>query len=462
MAGCVALIVAAGRGARLGAEGTEGAPSPKQYTLLCGRPMLSHAVAAFLDSDAVAAVRVVIHADDRARYDDAVGHLSLLEPVQGGASRQDSVRAGLESLAGEGFDSVLIHDAARPLVDAALIARTLEALAAHPGAVPALAVTDSLKRGAGGIILEAVERTELWRAQTPQGFSFTTILEAHRQAAALGTGGHTDDAAIAAAAGIEVALVPGAEDNFKITTREDLARAERLLAGAGETRTGQGFDVHAFGAEGSGPVRLCGVDVPHGRGLEGHSDADAGLHAATDAVLGALAEGGYGARELIVRVNGLASPWGNDDLVAVATSGAHAVLLPKVDGAAMIEQAVAYSLVRKQFDRVIGSFQAVKHMCAEMIAELEPARSLVWYAAHSFDSMPDEAPLMAAHALANLSEIGREIASVSTQVHGGIGWTEEQNLHFWFKRISSARHMLGGPEFLRNRAAELQGLVPAA
>ncbi len=294
MAGCVALIVAAGRGARLGAEDTEGAPSPKQYTLLCGRPMLSHAVAAFLDSGAVAAVRVVIHADDRARYDDAVGHLSLLEPVQGGASRQDSVRAGLESLAGEGFDSVLIHDAARPLVDAALIARIIKALAAHPGAVPALAVTDSLKRGAGGIILEAVERTELWRAQTPQGFSFTTILDAHRKAAALGTVGHTDDAAIAAAAGIEVALVPGAKDNFKITTREDLARAERLLAGAGETRTGQGFDVHAFGAEGSGPVRLCGVDVPHGRGLEGHSDADAGLHAATDALLGALAEGDIG------------------------------------------------------------------------------------------------------------------------------------------------------------------------
>jgi len=256
--------------------------------------MLSHAVAAFLDSGAVAAVRVVIHADDRARYDDAVGHLSLLEPVQGGATRQDSVRLGLESLAGEGFDSVLIHDAARPLVDAALIARIIKALATHPGAVPALAVTDSLKRGAGGIILDAVDRTELWRAQTPQGFSFTTILDAHRKAAALGTGGHTDDAAIAAAAGIEVALVPGAQANFKITTREDLARAERLLAGAGETRTGQGFDVHAFGVEGSGPVRLCGVDVPHGRGLEGHSDADAGLHAVTDALLGALAEGDIG------------------------------------------------------------------------------------------------------------------------------------------------------------------------
>jgi alkylation response protein AidB-like acyl-CoA dehydrogenase len=140
------------------------------------------------------------------------------------------------------------------------------------------------------------------------------------------------------------------------------------------------------------------------------------------------------------------------------------VLAADVLGAceSMVEQAVAYSLERKQFDRVIGSFQAVKHMCAEMIAELEPARSLVWYAAHSFDAMPDETPLMASHALAHLSEIGREIASTSTQVHGGIGWTDEQNLHFWFKRISSARHMLGGPTFLRDRAATLQGLAAAS
>jgi alkylation response protein AidB-like acyl-CoA dehydrogenase len=128
----------------------------------------------------------------------------------------------------------------------------------------------------------------------------------------------------------------------------------------------------------------------------------------------------------------------------------------------MIDQAVAYSKERKQFDRVIGSFQAVKHMCAEMIAELEPARSLLWYAAHSFDAMPNEAPLMACHALSHISEIGREIASVATQVHGGIGWTDEQNLHFWFKRVGTARHMLGGPEFLRNRAAEIQGLAVAS
>ena len=128
----------------------------------------------------------------------------------------------------------------------------------------------------------------------------------------------------------------------------------------------------------------------------------------------------------------------------------------------MVEQAVAYAKERKQFNRVIGSFQAVKHMCSEMIAEVEPARSLVWYAAHSFDAMPDQAPLMACHALAHLSEIGREVASVSTQVHGGIGWTDEQNLHFWFKRIANARHLLGGPELLRDRAAELQGLTAAS
>jgi alkylation response protein AidB-like acyl-CoA dehydrogenase len=128
----------------------------------------------------------------------------------------------------------------------------------------------------------------------------------------------------------------------------------------------------------------------------------------------------------------------------------------------MVEQAVAYAKERKQFDRVIGSFQAVKHMCSEMIAEVEPARSLLWYAAHSFDAIPAEAPLMACHVLAHVSEIARDSASVSTQVHGGIGWTDEQNLHFWFKRIANARHLLGGPEALRNRAAELQGFAAAS
>jgi alkylation response protein AidB-like acyl-CoA dehydrogenase len=155
---------------------------------------------------------------------------------------------------------------------------------------------------------------------------------------------------------------------------------------------------------------------------------------------------------------------GVGDAIARMLEAGRIVLAADVLGCceSMVEQAVAYSKERKQFERVIGSFQAVKHMCSEMIAEVEPARSLLWYAAHSFDAMPAEAPLMACHVLAHLSEIGRDVASVSTQVHGGIGWTDEQNLHFWFKRIANARHLLGGPEFLRNRAAELQGFAPAA
>lgn len=155
---------------------------------------------------------------------------------------------------------------------------------------------------------------------------------------------------------------------------------------------------------------------------------------------------------------------GGGDAISRMLDAGRIALAADALGAAesMITQSVAYSLQRRQFDRVIGSFQAVKHMCAEMIAELEPTRSLLWYAAHSFDALLDEAPLMACHVLAHVSEIGREIASVATQVHGGIGWTDEQNLHFWFKRIGVDRHLLGGPEMLRERAAGLQGLAAAS
>jgi len=155
---------------------------------------------------------------------------------------------------------------------------------------------------------------------------------------------------------------------------------------------------------------------------------------------------------------------GAGDAVARMLDAGRVALAADVLGCceSMLEQAVAYAKERHQFGRPIGSFQAVKHLCAEMAAEVEPARSLLWYAAHAFDVLPDEAPLMACHALAHLSEIGRQIASVATQVHGGIGWTDEQNLHFWFKRIANARHLLGGPERLRGRAAALQGWVPAA
>jgi len=152
------------------------------------------------------------------------------------------------------------------------------------------------------------------------------------------------------------------------------------------------------------------------------------------------------------------------DAIARALDAGRIALAAEAFGAceSMIDQAVRYAGQRRQFDRPIGSFQAVKHMCAEMIAELEPTRSLLWYAAHAFDAVPEESPMLAAQLLAHVSEIGREIASVSTQVHGGIGWTDEQNLHFWYKRIAGARHLLGGPELLRERAARLQSLVPAS
>ncbi len=156
--------------------------------------------------------------------------------------------------------------------------------------------------------------------------------------------------------------------------------------------------------------------------------------------------------------------YGSANAISRALDAGRIVLAADTLGACevMIEQSVRYAGERKQFGRLIGSFQAVKHMCSEMIAELEPARSLLWYAAHSFDASPEETPLMACHVLSHISEIGREIASVSTQVHGGIGWTDEQNLHFWFKRIGVARHLLGGPEFLRERAAGLQSFATAS
>ena len=280
----VALIVAAGRGRRFGEA------LPKQYQDLLGRPVLRHTASAFLAHPRVDGVRVVIGADDAALYRAAVGDLALLEPVIGGAERQDSVRLGLESLVDRAPDVVLIHDAARPLVDAALITRSLDALASHDGAIAAVPVTDSIKRADGATIVDAVDRTGLWRAQTPQTFRFAAILAAHR--AAVG-GSLSDDAAVAGLAGLKVGVSLGDETNLKITTQDDLARAERLMtARFGAPRVGNGFDVHRFGP--GDHVMLCGVRVAHGHGLIGHSDADVGLHALTDAILGALGDGDIG------------------------------------------------------------------------------------------------------------------------------------------------------------------------
>ncbi len=226
-------------------------------------------------------------------YADAMAGLDLLSPVHGGPERQDSVRLGLQSLAETDPNLVLVHDAARPFVAAELISRVLAALADAPGAIPALPVADTLKRAGRGAadrvrVSATVEREGLWRAQTPQGFRYRPLLAAHERMAGYNL---TDDAAVAEAAGLEVALVEGDEDNFKLTSNDDFHRAERLIT-THEVRVGSGFDVHRFGA--GDAVMLCGVAVAHDQGLEGHSDADVGLHAVTDALLGAIGAGDIG------------------------------------------------------------------------------------------------------------------------------------------------------------------------
>ena len=279
------LIVAAGRGERLGGA------APKQYLPLGHLSVLRRAVAALLAHPAVDLFQVVIRPDDRGLYDHAMAGLAdprLLPPVAGGASRAASVLAGLEALAASTPDRVLIHDAARPFLRLDVISAVLAALEWAPAALPALPVVDALWCAAGGLALSPAPRGGLWRAQTPQGFRFPDILAAHQgnRCEAL------DDAAVARAAGLEVRIVPGDEDNFKITTAADLARARDRIGEAMDIRTGNGFDVHAFGP--GDRVTLCGVAIPFERGLIGHSDADVGMHALTDAIFGALAEGDIG------------------------------------------------------------------------------------------------------------------------------------------------------------------------
>ncbi len=276
------VIVAAGRGTRAG-DGL-----PKQWRDLAGLPVLARSVAAF---QGFARVIVVLHPLDMARGLALFGGRVVL--VAGGDTRDESVRNALETLDGTGLDHVLIHDGARPLVSDRVIDGVMTALDAAPGAAPALAVTDSLWRGNGGRVLGTHPRDGLFRAQTPQGFRLDAILAAHRAH----PGGATDDVAVALAAGLDVAITEGEEENIKITWPADFIRAEGLLAAGGQgakmdIRLGNGYDVHAF-CDGD-HVMLCGVKVPHSRGLLGHSDADVGMHALTDAIYGALAEGDIG------------------------------------------------------------------------------------------------------------------------------------------------------------------------
>lgn len=288
-----ALIVAAGRGARAATETLQ----PKQYCRIGSEPMLTHTLCAFAAHSGIGDIVVVIHPDDRVLYEEAAGPVAdrLLAPVLGGARRQDSVRAGLEALAERSPDLVLIHDAARPFVDGALISRVTASLQGHPGALPCLPVTDTLKREECGRVTGTVSREGLWRAQTPQGFHFDAILAAHRAAAQDPTLDFTDDAAVAEWFGLDVALVEGAEHNRKLTTAEDLTIADEMMrrgSGGGTIRVASGYDVHALGP--GDEVILCRVRIPHSKKLIGHSDADVGLHALTDALLGTIADGDIG------------------------------------------------------------------------------------------------------------------------------------------------------------------------
>ena len=291
----VALIVAAGRGTRATAAGA----GPKQYMLLGGRAVLAAALEPFLQHAGIDHVAVVIHADDRAAYAAAIGnlkpHAKLLAPVTGGATRQQSVLAGLETLAALSPQAVLIHDAARPFVTPMVIDRVLAALVTSPGAIAAVPLSDTLKTSdPHNRVVATVPRGALWRAQTPQAFWFAEIHAAHRAAATAGRFDFTDDAAVAEWQGVAVQLVPGDAANIKLTTAEDLqmAVAGHGLKGLPDIRTGQGFDVHRFNA--GDHVWLCGVRVPHTHGVEAHSDGDVGLHALTDALLGAIADGDIG------------------------------------------------------------------------------------------------------------------------------------------------------------------------
>ena len=284
-----AVVVAGGRGLRAGGD------VPKQYRDIAGEPVIRPALAAFLSHPQIGAVQPVIHPQDEDVFRAATAGLKeLLPPVWGGATRQASVRAGLEAFAASAPAIVLIHDAARPFLTEALIGRAIVAAKQNGAAVPAIAIADTVKKiDDTAHVTETLDRDHLRMVQTPQAFGFDLIMAAHRRAAAAGREDFSDDAALAEWAGHRVSVFEGEAGNVKLTTNDDFARAENLRhAALADVRTGNGFDVHAF-ADGD-HVMLGGVRIPHSRGVTGHSDADVALHALVDAILGALAEGDIG------------------------------------------------------------------------------------------------------------------------------------------------------------------------
>jgi len=284
-----AVVVAAGRGVRAGGE------LPKQFRQIGGDTLLRRALLSFVEASDVNLVQPVIRAEDADIVRALTHGMDVLAPVFGGATRQASVRAGLEALEPRRPDVVLVHDAARPFASAALISRAINAAKQTGAAIPVLPVTDTIKRiDSAGTVEATLERSSLRLVQTPQAFAFSALLEAHRRAAAQKRDDFTDDAALAEWAGLKVAVFAGEPGNVKLTTADDFVRAEAIQSAAlGDIRTGSGLDVHAFGP--GDHVTLGGIHIPHGQALTGHSDADVALHAITDALLGALAEGDIGA-----------------------------------------------------------------------------------------------------------------------------------------------------------------------
>ena len=274
-----AIIVAAGAGSRAG--------EPKQWRMLGGRPVVRWSVEALLAAGAVDVV-VVVSPGSEAQAAAALAGLSGWRTASGGATRADSVRNGLEALGGPDDRPVLIHDAARPMLGTAVIRRVIEGLNGADGALPGLPVADSLRLATDGVVSGAVERDSLWRAQTPQAFRLKTIVDAY--AAWPADEAAADEAAVVERNGGRVLIVEGDPRLMKLTYPEDFAMAEALIPR--QTRVGQGFDAHRWGPGAS--VWLCGVEIPHDQTLIGHSDADAGLHALTDAILGAMGDGDIG------------------------------------------------------------------------------------------------------------------------------------------------------------------------
>ena len=273
-----AIVLAAGRGLRAGG------PGPKQWQPLMGKPLISWSIAPFLTHPMVSQVVVVHHPDE----DDLLSQLpSGILYVAGGLNRDDSVRCALTAIEPLSPDYVLIHDAARPCLDQYLLSECINSMVTHGAAAPAVAVQDTLWRGTDQV-LDMIDRTQIFRAQTPQCFAYALISSAHKSAEFSAT----DDVQIARTAGHAIAIVPGNEDNIKVTLPGDFARAEQILRGRMKLRVGNGFDVHRFGP--GTEITLCGVNLPHKAGLIGHSDADVGMHAVTDAIYGALARGDIG------------------------------------------------------------------------------------------------------------------------------------------------------------------------